>query len=316
MKKIVVIGGGSGTFNVLKGLKHYPVDITAVVTTFDNGGSTGILRDEFGMLPSGDIRRSLIALSPETGNSTLRDLFNFRFKNNSSLRGHSFGNLFLQALTSITGNEIGAIKKASEILNIKGKVLPISIDDANVCAELENGKIIRGETNIDIPKHNGAIKIKSLYLEPQATIYEEAHRAIVDADLIVFGPGDLYTSIIPNVLVNGFADALNQSKAKLLYITNLMTKWGETNGFVASDFSRILLSYLKKNKFDYVICDSSKFSDTLIKKYEEEKSFPVLIDKIKLKKYAETIILDKVSYQSDIIRHDAKKLSRVMLKIF
>jgi uncharacterized cofD-like protein len=315
MKNIVVIGGGSGIFNVLKGLKNYPVSITSIVTTFDNGGSTGILRDEFGTLPPGDLRRSLVALSPDTGDSTIRDLFNFRFPKDSSLHGHSFGNLFLQALTSISGSEVSAIKKAADILNIKNKILPISIDNAQLCAKLENGKIIKGETNIDIPKHDGSIKIKELYLKPSAIIYNEAYDAIVNADLIIIGPGDLYTSILPNVLVEGFSDAIKNTKAKIAYVLNIMTKWGETNHFSASDFAKTLLSYIKKDKLDYIICNKSQINKTLIKKYEEEKSEPVRIDKKKLKKYAKNIIESDVALQTEIVRHDPAKISRLIMKL-
>ncbi len=315
MKKIVVVGGGSGIFNVLKGLKNYPVTLTAVVTSFDNGGSTGVLRDEFGMLPPGDIRRALIALAPETGDSTLRELFTYRFERESSLCGHSFGNLFLQALCSITGSDIGAIKKAGEILGIKGTALPVSLDDAQVCAELMNGKIIKGETNIDIPKHDGALKIKKIYLEPRATIYNEAYQAIVAADLVVLGPGDLYTSLLPNVLVEGFTDALKKSHAKVVFVTNLMTKWGETNDFAASDFSRVALLYLQRKKFDYVICNSSPLRVALIKKYAGEHASPVRIDTAALKKYATHVVLADVASQSDVLRHDSKKLSRAILDI-
>jgi uncharacterized cofD-like protein len=315
MKNIVVIGGGSGIFNVLKGLKNYPVSITSIVTTFDNGGSTGILRDEFGTLPPGDLRRSLVALSPDTGDSTIRDLFNFRFPKDSSLHGHSFGNLFLQALTSISGSEVSAIKKAADILNIKNKILPISIDNAQLCAKLENGKIIKGETNIDIPKHDGSIKIKELYLEPSAIIYNEAYDAIVNADLIIIGPGDLYTSILPNVLVEGFSDAIKNTKAKIAYVLNIMTKWGETNHFSASDFAKTLLSYIKKDKLDYIICNKSPINKTLMKKYEEEKSEPVFIDNEELKKYSENIIEEDVALQTDIVRHDPAKISRLIMKL-
>lgn len=315
MKQIVVIGGGSGTFNVLKGLKQYPVSITAIVTTFDNGGSTGILRDEFGMLPSGDIRRCLVALAPDTGDSTLRDLFNFRFKNDSSLHGHSFGNLLLQALTSISGSEIGAIKKASQLLNIKGTVLPVSIDDAHVCAELENGEIIKGETNIDKPKHNGEVRIKRIYLEPHATMYEEAYTAIRQADLIVFGPGDLYTSIVPNVLVKGFTDALSESKAQIAYVVNVMTKWGETNGFTASHFVAELLHYLKKDLIDYVICNNATIPHSVQEKYTLEKAFPVKVDIEALEKKASHIIMEDLLHASDIVRHDSKKLAHALLSI-
>lgn len=315
MKRIVVIGGGSGIFNVLKGLKKYPVDITSIVTTFDNGGSTGMLRDEFGTLPSGDIRRSLVALAPDTDNATLRDLFTFRFEEKSSLRGHSFGNLFLQALTKISGDEVSAIKKASELLGIKGRVLPVSIDSAHVCAILENGRIVKGETNIDIPKHDGNLKIKKLYLEPDATIYREAYEAIVAADLVLIGPGDLYTSILPNILVRGFAEAARKSRAKFVYIANIMTKWGETNDYAASDFCAVILAYLKKKKFDFILCNNAPLKPFLLKKYKSERAYPVLIDAIKLKKYAAKIIKKDFTYQSDIVRHDAKKLSNAIMAL-
>lgn len=315
MKKVVVIGGGSGIFNVLKGLKNYPVEITSVVTTFDSGGSTGLLRDEFGTLPSGDIRRSIVALAPDTGDSSLRDLFNYRFDSASSLKGHSFGNLFLQALSHISQSEIGAIKKASELLNIKGRVLPISLDNSHLCAELESGEIIEGETNIDVPKHDGRIRIKKIFLKPKAIICEDAYDAIKDADLIIIGPGDLYTSILPNLIVAGFNEALRKSKAKILYITNIMTKWGETHDFKASDFARVLTKCLKKPKIDYLICNSKPLSMHLIKLYKKEKSSPVVVDEVRLKKYAKEIICEDVINQSEIVRHDAKKISRLIMQI-
>jgi uncharacterized cofD-like protein len=315
MKKIVVIGGGSGIFNVLKGLKNYPVSITSIVTTFDNGGSTGILRDEFGILPPGDIRRSLVALSPDSGDGTIRDLFNFRFPKDSSLHGHSFGNLFIQALTSISGSEVSAIKKASEILNIKNKILPISIDKAHLYATLEDGEIIKGQTSIDKPKHDGSIKIKSVYLEPRAIIYSEAHDAIIDADLIIMGPGDLFTSIIPNTLAEGFDDAINKSKAKIVYVCNIMTKWGETNGFKASDFAKTLLSYIKKDKLDYIICNNAPISPELIENYKGEKAEPVIVDTDELQKYAENIIAQDVTLQQNIVRHDAIKIANVIMRL-
>ncbi len=315
MKNVVVIGGGSGIFNVLKGLKNYPVSITSIVTMFDNGGSTGLLRDEFGILPMGDIRRSLVALAPDTENSTLRDLFNFRFAEESSLKGHSFGNLFLQALTSISGNEVAAIKKASEILNIKHVILPISIDDAHLCATLENGLVIKGETSIDIPKHDGSLKIRKIYLEPNATIYREAYDAILSSDLVVIGPGDLYTSILPNALVQGFTDALQKTDAKIAYIMNTMTKWGETNDFTATDFITTLLSYIKKDTLDYVLCNNTPLKNHLLEKYKEERSTPVQINIQELQKYAHKVIAEDVITQTDVVRHDAKKISRILMNL-
>ena len=316
MKKVVVVGGGSGIFNVLKGLKNYPVEITSIVTTFDNGGSTGILRDEFGTLPQGDIRRSLLALAPETGDSILRDIFNFRFPKDSSLHGHSFGNLFLQALTSISGSEVGAIKKAADILNIKHKILPVSTDNAHLSAELENGSIIKGETNIDIPKHDGDMKIKRVYLEPSAIMYSEAYDAIIAADLVIIGPGDLYTSIIPNILSEGFTDAVAQTQGKTMYIPNVMTKWGETNNFPASEFCKILLSYLKREKVDYILCNNAPIEKSLEERYKGEKSIQVIADTENLSKYAVSVIeTDLLLQTDDVIRHDPQKIARAIMKI-
>lgn len=316
MKKVVVIGGGSGIFNVLKGLKNYPVDITSIVTTFDNGGSTGILRDEFGTLPQGDIRRSLVALAPDTGDSILRDMFNFRFPKDSSLHGHSFGNLFLQALTTITGSDVGAIKKASDILNIKHKILPVSTDSSNLRAVLEDETLIKGETNIDIPKHDGNKKIERLYLEPNANIFREAYDAILEADLVIIGPGDLYSSIIPNILVKGFTDAINKTNGKIMYVLNIMTKWGETTNFTASDFSKTLLSYLKREKVDYILCNNAPIENFLKERYEKEKSFQVINDTEKLKAYTVNVIEKDLLLQTeDIIRHDPQKISRVLMEL-
>ena len=316
MKKIVVIGGGSGIFNVLKGLKKTANNIVSIVTTFDDGGSTGVLRDEFGILPPGDIRRSLVALSHDRDTKILRELFSFRFPSDSSLKGHNFGNLFLQALMNISNNQVEAIQKAGEILNIKGTVLPISLNDSRLCAELENGKIIKGEKNIDIPKHNGKLKIKKVFLDPVAKINFFAKREIETADLIIFGPGDLYTSIIPNTIVSGFVNALSKSKAKTLYINNIMTKWGETHGFYASDFSETLLKYIGREKFDFVFCDKSTYSKKILENYKKEKSFLIKTDLEKLKKLTDKVILKKfVKNGSDIIRHDSDILKREIIKI-
>jgi uncharacterized cofD-like protein len=315
MKKIVVIGGGTGSYTVLRGLKHYPVDITAVVSMFDSGGSSGMLRDEFGLLPPGDVRRCLVALAEENGINILRELFNYRFKEDSSLKGHSFGNLFLTALTQIVGSEAQAIKKAGKVLNIKGQVLPVSVTNVNLRAELEDGSIIEGETNIDIPKHDGNLKITRIFLEPEAFILNETEQAIAEADIIVIGPGDLYTSVIPNLLVKGVSEAIQQSNAKKVYVCNIMTKWGETNGFKASDCAREVLSYIKgMEKFDAIICSSSIASPSLLKRYEAENSFPILLDPL-LESYADKIICEDVAMISDIIRHDSSKLSKAIIDL-
>ncbi len=184
-----------------------------------------------------------------------------------------------------------------------------------LCAELDNGTIIKGETEIDIPHHDGSLRIKKIYLDPAAHMYREAYDAIARADMIVIGPGDLYTSILPNILVHGFREAIKKSNAKIVYIVNIMTKWGETNEFRASDFAKTLLSYLKLKKIDYIVVNNSKIKQSLIKKYEGEKSFPVKIDASKLTLYADTIITADTALQTDIVRHDSEKISRILMKI-
>lgn len=311
MKKVVRIGGGSSGYTILRGLKHYDLDITAIVNMFDSGGSSGVLRDELGILPPGDVRRALAALADGEQASILRELFNFRFKEEGSVNGHSFGNLFLAALSSIYGNDLEAIKKASQILNLKGKVLPVSLDKSHIHATLADGTLVEGETNIDIPKHDGAIRIIELRLEPPAKILPEAREAILDADVIVLGPGDLYTSIIPNLLVAGVPEALRESKARKVVVCNLMTKWGETHGFTASDMVTELLRYSGLPGFDFAICNTKKPGQKLIEAYEKEKQYPMLCDE-KLKSLVGEVITGDFFSEADIARHDADKLARII----
>ncbi len=310
-KKFVVIGGGTGSFTLLKGLKKYTDQITAVVSMFDSGGSTGKLRDEFGILPPGDVRRCLVALSADE-DGTIRKLFDYRFDKDGSLNGHSFGNLFLTALTKITGNEVEAIKECSHILNIKGKVLPVTIDNSTLCAVLEDGKIIKGETNIDIPKHNGNLHIDSVFLEPEAYVFSEVVDEILEADIIVIGPGDLYTSVIPNLLVKGVSEAIQQSKAKKVYVCNLMTKHGETDGFKASDFVKQIKKYLKCD-LDFVILNNKIGSKDLVNKYSKERAYPVKIDQENLKSIK--IVSKDLITEPDLIRHSSEKLAQEIAKI-
>lgn len=270
MKKIVVIGGGTGVFTVLSGLKEDPAyDLAAIVSMADDGGSTGVLREEFGILPPGDVRRALVALS-HSDNKMVSELFNFRFEEKSSLKGHSLGNLLLTALYRITGDWREALREAVEILNVHGEVIPVTLDKTRLHAQLEDGQIIEGETNIDIPKHDPRLKIEKLYLSPSATANEDAIRIIKDADYVIIGPGDLYTSLLPNLLVSGIPEALRSTKAKVIYITNIMTKYGETNNFKASDFAKVIESYLGENVLDYIIVNVEKMSGKTLERYREE----------------------------------------------
>ncbi len=311
MKKVVRIGGGSSGYTVLHGLKQYPLDITAVVNMFDSGGSSGVLRDEYGVLPPGDVRRALAALAEGRRGDILRNLFNFRFDEGGSVSGHSFGNLFLTALSSIYGSDIDAIRKASEVLDISGKVLPVSLDKSDIHATFEDGSEVVGETNIDIPKHDGSLKIVNVYLEPPAKLFEESDAAIREADIIVIGPGDLYTSIMPNILVTGMQEALQQSRAKKVVICNMMTKWGETHGFKASDMVRELTRYSGIKKFDYAICNTARIDPTLIAAYEAERKYPMPCDDA-LTEYAEHVIKGDFFSEADVARHDSEKVARVI----
>lgn len=310
-KRIVVIGGGTGVFTVLSGLKNYDVDLAAVVTMADDGGSTGILREEFGILPPGDLRRALVALS-HTDNKTLSDLFNFRFENGSGLTGHNFGNLMIAALERITGDFGKAIAEASKILSVKGKVIPVTLEDARLYAELMDGTIIQGETNIDIPSHDGRLKIKRVWLEPVARLNPRAKKAILAASAVIIGPGDLYTSIMPNLLVRGMRSALKNSAAKKIYVSNLMTKFGETNGFTASEFIQAVHDILGKNALDYAIINNRRPTLVQLKKYAEEKSILVDWDDLPVKP---TPILGDFLRTRSLVRHDPDKLAKAILSL-
>lgn len=332
-KKIVVIGGGTGSSTVLSGLKDYKnLELTAIVSTFDSGGSTRRLVDEHGVLPMGDIRRCLVALSEYP---ILRDLFLYRFSKEGSLNDHSFGNLTLTALEEIekekmqkakgrkvlTAEEeneckVLAIKSASIILRIRGMVLPISVERAELCAYLEDGTLVRGEANIDVPKHDGNLAIDKVFLQPESRINEEAFRAIQSADLIVLGPGDLFTSTVPNLLVKGVDRAISESRAEIVYVVNVMSKWGETNGYNASRFAEVILRYLGKDKLDYMICYNGDLEDSLLQKYRLQKSDFVEIDKAVFKQARQVIVRqDIVSQAGGYIRHDPIALGRVLVGI-
>ena len=307
--KIVTIGGGTGTYQMLRGIKGF--DVTAIVSMVDNGGSSGVLRDEYGVLPPGDIRKSIIALSQSP--QLMKDIFSYRFVK-GGLKGHNLGNLIITALIDITGSHDSAIKEAANILNIQGNVLPVTIDDANLCAELEDGTIIRGETHIDVPKHNPKIAIRKVFLEPQARIYGDCKDALMDADIIIIGPGDLYTSIIPNLLVNGMTHAIQRSKAKKVYFCNIMTKHGETTGFRASDFFKEIESYLGKGALDYVVVNSSKPGDDILERYKDQKAEFVEEDLSGF--HGINVIRADLLNESDILRHDPEKLGHVLNKHF
>ena len=322
MKKVVTIGGGTGSYVILRGLKMYTLDITAIVTMFDSGGSTGVLRDEFGVLPPGDVRRCILALSEGKQAEILRKLFAYRFENGSNgngnksaLHGHSFGNLFLVALTTLYGSDIEGIKKASELLDIKGRVLPISLDKAHVHAHLEDGTEIIGETNIDEPKHDGDKHITHVFLRPAAHIYEETADALLDADTIIICPGDLYSSLTPSFIVEGVPEALQKSHAKKVFVAPLMTKWGETNGYSVSTVAKEICRYTGLESFDAILCNTSKPDKAMLAAYAEEKKEPMPFDIVDLETYATEIILGDFASESDLARHDSDKVAKVLAEL-
>lgn len=314
-KKIVAIGGGTGLFTLLSGLKRYTCEISAIVTMADEGGSTGRLITEIGVLPPGDIRMCLVALSNQ--GKLFADLFQYRF-DQGDLKGHSFGNLLLSALEKVTGNFENAVDEASKILKITGRVIPCTTDKAKLCAKLENGKVIKGEPNIGHFKMHHNTEIKKIYYEPKKIKpTKNAIFAIKQADIIVFGPGSLYTSIIPNILVSGMANAIKKSKAKKVFVVNVMTQHGETNHFKASDFLCELEKYLGKDVVDYLIINTGKIPKKILKKYEGEWKEPVDADVENIvragRRKKVRIIAKDVLKRIDFARHDEGKLARIIL---
>ncbi len=312
MKKIVVIGGGTGSFVVLSGLKKYTKNISAIVNMSDNGRSTGRLRDELGVLPPGDVRSCLVALAGS--DQVLRDLFNYRFSAGKGLKGHSFGNLFLTALEKITGNFEEAIRQAAKILAIDGEVIPVTTRSVNLCARLENGQVIRGQTQIDRPTHNANLKIAKIWLEPRARANPRALAVIKKADFIVIGPGDFYTSVIPNFLVGGITGAVKRSRAKKIFICNLTTKFGETNDWTVSDFVGEMEKYLGGG-LDYVIFNEGKFPARLLQRYAKEHKSPVKFNSPKkINRRTKYLGADLASHKT-LIRHDSDRLARLIISV-
>lgn len=309
-KKVVVIGGGTGVFTVLTGLKEYPYELTAIVSMADDGGSTGVLREEFGTLPAGDIRRALIALS-DSNEKVLSDLFNYRFGEATSLKGHSMGNLLLTALEKITGNFSSAVDEAVRILNVKGSVIPVTLSNTRLYAELENGAVVEGESNIDIPKHDGNVKIKNVFLKPQVAANPKAVEAIKEADAVILGPGDLYTSILPNIIIPGIAEAIKTTKAKVIYNVNIMTKFGETNDFKASDFIREIEGYIGEGIIDFVTINTQKPKGEIVERYKREHVEFVEDDLKNDKRLVEGNFLRRGMF----LRHDPEKLAKGLSKI-
>ncbi len=323
-KNIVVIGGGTGIYPVLGGLKKYEdLNVTAIITMADSGGSTGRLRDEFGQLPVGDVRMALVALSADVNNhdDLLRKLFLYRFAKGEGLNGHSLGNLLLVALTDILGSELDAVKAASRILRIRGTVLPVTKDKVNLVAVYNDDIVIKGEHDIDEPqKERYSHNIKNLYTEPKATITPDAQTAITNADFIVLGPGDLYTSLLANCVIEGVSEAILSSKAKFIFVTNLMTSQGQTHKMTAQDHVAEVFKYVGKSP-DVVVINTAKVPEQLLQKYAEAFQFPVIDDitdsvcevvRADLLHNTPVMKIKGDVLQRSLVRGDAQKMGKVL----
>lgn len=325
-KKIVVIGGGTGTYTILSGLKKYinEIDLSVIVSMMDDGGSNRVIRDEFGLLPTSDIRQCMVALASNDSDETLRKLFTYRYENGVGISGMTFGNLFMAALADIyDGNQKMAIEETCKILGCVGKIIPVTFDKVDLLATYENGKQVLGEHNIDEPDQKyGNLKIVNLEVFPKAKINKNALSAVKDADLIVLGPGDFYTSILPNVVVPGLAQEIKKSKAKLVYILNLMTKFGQSVGYKASDFVDEIEKYVGK-KPDYTIVNINKqISKEIVEKYKLEHAELVTDDLGKVGVIRDNLTSDEI-YQKpksdklvrSLVRHDSDKLAKAVVEL-
>lgn len=329
IKKIVVIGGGTGTFTVLQALREAPVALTAIVSAADDGGSTGQLRDELGVLPPGDLRQALVALADEE--TVLRELLNYRFSS-GSLKGHSFGNLFISALEKVTGSFDRAILEAGKILAIQGTVLPVTNDQMHLRAETSEGKIVKGEHAID--KHIWAEKasLKRFWVEPACELHPLANQAIREADLIVIAPGSIYTSLVPNFLVDGMREALQKTRARVAAVINLMTEEGQAGDFFVQDFVELLEEYAGKKVIDYALYNTKLPSEELLARYKRQRERqPVRVDSKRRRSLSYQLIgtnlingrassplvstSDALAHTRTLIRHDPERLSRALMAL-
>lgn len=311
MKRIVVIGGGSGIVPVLKGLKSRGVIVSAIVSVADDGGSSGILRKELGILPPGSVRKPLLALSEKE--LFWRDFFEYRFEKGPFM-GHPLGNIIISAAALQQKSFSKALRLISQIIGVKGEVIPVSLEQTRLMARLENGKEIRGETNIDIPRHDARVGIRRVRLDPPVEANKDALKAIEKADCIIIGPGDLYTSVIPNFLVNGMPEAIKKSKAKKMFICNIMTKHGETNEFSASMFFNALQSYCS-SPLDYFVVNVKKPSPQECLLYKEEHSEFVIPDREIIDTLSTRAIYEELLALSLPLRHDSEKLASIILEL-
>lgn len=312
--RVVVIGGGTGQSIFLRGLKKITPNITAVVTVADDGGGSGVLRSDLGMLPPGDIRNCLLALA--NIEPTMQEVMQYRFEE-GALKGQSFGNLFLAAMNGVYGNFETAIYKLSEIFNITGRVLPVTLQSVHLIAKLRNGNTIKGESKIPREVRKQKSKIEEIYLEPRdAKPLDDVINSIYEADLVVMGPGSLYTSIIPNLLVEGVVDAIRDCKATKIYIPNVMTQPGETDGYDVLDHVEAINKHTRENLIDYIIVNNEIIPNSVFEKYKKDGANQVLLDKrqrVALKNMGIKIMEDDlIEIKNDYIRHHADSICDII----
>lgn len=308
--KIVTIGGGHGLTAVLHGLKNYTNNIYAIVTVADSGGSTGRLREQFDIPAPGDIRNCLVALAD--AEPLMQQLFQFRFEKDSEFSGHSFGNLFITAMTRITGDFEKAIKESSKVLAIRGQVLPSTLKNVSLIAEYQDGSVVEGEARI--PKKE--VPIKRVYLKPEdSSATPEAIKAIKEADIIIIGPGSLYTSIIPNLLVKEITRVIVRTNVPRVYVCNVMTQHGETDGYTALNHLQAILNHSHPYIIDYCILNISTPPKEVLVKYEEEDSFPVFPDSERIRNLGIKIIEDDIISTTDYVRHNPKRLAEIIINL-
>ncbi len=325
-KNIVTIGGGTGSFMLLSGLKKYPVNLAAIVSMADDGGSTGILRDELGVLPPGDVRQCLVALSESP--KVMRDLMNYRFSR-GKLKGHSFGNLFLSALEKTSRNFLEAVLSASLILDVRGEVIPVTAQNTDLYIKLKNGKIIKGEHEVNINHSLQKIGIEKYYLKPKAKANPRALKKISEADVIVIGPGNHYCSVLPNFVVEGVSRAIRKSRARVIYNCNLVNKRGHTDSYDLDDYADAINIFLGGERIEYVTFNAKKPLGKLIGDYRKKgeelvrfypnarknRSYEIIQDDFLSSKAPSYSKYDAISRIRSFIRHDSEKLAKKIIEI-
>ncbi len=308
--KIVVIGGGTGLSVLLHGLKEYTSHLSAVVTVADDGGSSGRLREDFDMPAPGDIRNCLVALAD--AEPLMRQLFQYRFDESSALKGHSFGNLFITAMTRITGDFEAAVRESSKVLAIRGRVIPSTCAPVRLIAQHADGTLTYGESRIGAT----ARPIQKVMLDPpDCAPTREALEALRDADAIILGPGSLYTSVIPNLLVPGVIDIIQRSKALTMYVCNVMTQSRETDRYVASDHVQAILNHTAPDFLDLCVVNTARVPETLLAKYRSEGAFPVEADSEQIRSLGPAVVEEAIINTDDYVRHDPNRLAKLIVEL-